>query len=48
VQNVRTCFVTDHTVEICARVRYGQRNRALVGRLEVIDGRWQCTALEFG
>lgn len=48
VQNVRTCFVSDRTVELCARVRYGQRNRAIAGRLEVINGRWQCTALEFG
>jgi hypothetical protein len=35
-------------VEICARVRYGARNRALAARLEVRAGRWQCTALEFG
>lgn len=48
VQNVRTCFVTEDTVELCARVRYGERNRALAGRLDVVAGRWQCTALEFG
>jgi hypothetical protein len=48
VQNVRTCFVADGTVELCARVRYGQRSRAIAGRLEVVNGRWQCTALEFG
>lgn len=48
VQNVRTCFVAQDIVEICVRVKYGERNRALAGRLEVIGGRWQCTALEFG
>lgn len=48
VENVRTCFVADDVVEICIRVRYGQRNRAIAGRLEVRGGRWQCTALEFG
>ncbi len=48
VQNVRTCFVTDDIVELCVRVRYGERSRALAGRLELISGRWQCTALEFG
>ena len=48
VENVRTCFVEDGAVEVCARVRYGERNRALAGRLELISGRWQCTALEFG
>jgi hypothetical protein len=48
VQNVRTCFVSDDAVELCARVLYGERNRALAGRLEVVSGRWQCTALEFG
>jgi len=29
-------------------VKYGERSRAIAGRLEVIGGRWQCTALEFG
>lgn len=48
VQNVRTCFITTDVVELCARVRYGSRSRFLAGRLEVIAGRWQCTALEFG
>lgn len=48
VQNVRTCFVGDQAVEMCVRVKYGERSRALAGRLEVIGGRWQCTALEFG
>ncbi|RYP88413.1 hypothetical protein EKO23_03560 [Nocardioides guangzhouensis] len=48
VENVRTCFVDDAVVEVCARVRYGERNRAVCGRLELIAGRWQCVVLEFG
>jgi hypothetical protein len=48
VENVRTCFVDEDVVEVCARVRYGERNRAIAARLEVISGRWQCVALEFG
>jgi len=48
VQNVRTCFVADEVVEMCVCVKYGERSRAIAGRLEVIGGRWQCTALEFG
>jgi hypothetical protein len=48
VQNVRTCFVAEDRVEMSVRVRYGERNRALAGRLDVLGGRWQCTALEWG
>lgn len=48
VQNVHTCFVADDVVEMCVRVKYGERSRAIAGRLEVIGGRWQCTELEFG
>jgi hypothetical protein len=48
VQNVRTCFVAEDRVEMSVRVRYGERSRAIAGRLDVIGGRWQCTALEWG
>jgi hypothetical protein len=48
VENVRTCFVAEHAVEMCVRVRHGHRSRAIAGRLEQVNGRWQCTALEFG
>jgi hypothetical protein len=34
--------------EACALVHLGRRARALALRLEGIDGRWQCTAVEFG
>lgn len=48
VQTVHTCFLDDGIVEFCVRVKYGERNRCLAGRLEITSGRWQCTALEFG
>lgn len=48
VENVRTAFVAEHAVEMCVRVRHGHRSRAIAGRLEHVNGRWQCTALEFG
>lgn len=48
VQTAHTCFLTEGVVEFCTRVKYGERNRCLAGRLEVVSGRWQCTALEFG
>ena len=34
--------------EICALVRRGARSTAVALRLEGLDGRWQCTALELG
>ncbi|QIX27662.1 hypothetical protein ncot_14445 [Nocardioides sp. JQ2195] len=48
VQTAHTCFLAEGVVEFCTRVKYGERSRCLAGRLEVVSGRWQCTALEFG
>lgn len=48
VQNTRACFITRDSVEICARVRAGRRSRVLAGRVDRLDGRWQCTALAVG
>ena len=47
VVGVRTCFVGPDAAEVSARIRYGQRSRALALRFEVRDGRWQCVAMEF-
>lgn len=33
-------------VEICARLRQGDRNHALAARMELVNGRWICVALE--
>ncbi|MEP6815462.1 MAG: Rv3235 family protein [Marmoricola sp.] len=34
--------------EISVHVRHGERSRALAARVEELEGRWVCTALEFG
>lgn len=48
---VRSLHVTepaDGVAEVCALVRRGARSTAVALRLEGLDGRWQCTALELG
>lgn len=47
VVTVRSSLVDAASVEACAHVRYGERSRAVAARFEIIDRRWQCTALEF-
>lgn len=47
VRSIRTSLVTDHALEAAAHLRYGARSRALAARFEVVDGRWQCVALEW-
>jgi hypothetical protein len=36
------------SAEVSVHVRHGQRSRALAARVEQLEGRWVCTALEFG
>jgi hypothetical protein len=36
------------SAEVSVHIRHGQRSRALAARIEHCDGRWMCTALEFG
>jgi hypothetical protein len=48
VRSVRLVEPADGVVEACAVVRTGRRSRALALRLEGLDGRWRCTALELG
>lgn len=48
VAAVRVSFLDERTAEACARVRHGQRSRAVALRLEHVRGRWLCTALELG
>lgn len=33
-------------IEVCGRLRRGERSHALAARLELISGRWTCVALE--
>ncbi len=48
VLSVHTGLVAEGVVEASAHVKYGERSRALASRFELRDGRWFCTALEFG
>lgn len=47
VESIHTCWVADEIVEVSARVRYGQRSRAVAVRFEQRSDRWQAVALEF-
>ena len=46
VRSMRICQPGDGVVEASAVVETGGRCRALAMRLEGLDGRWRCTALE--
>jgi Family of unknown function (DUF6459) len=46
VRSVRICQPGDGVVEASVVVQTGRRCRALALRLEGLDGRWRCTALE--
>ena len=46
LERVRLQRPSAKAVEICARLRQGDRNHALAARLELINGRWICVALE--
>lgn len=48
VRSVRISWPTDRAAEISVHVRHGQRSRALAARVELIDGRWLCSALQIG
>ena len=46
VTSIRVDEPTDGVAEACAVVDTGARRRALALRMEGLDGRWRCTALE--
>jgi hypothetical protein len=48
VRSVHVFHPTPEAAEVSVHVRHGQRSRALAARLEVKQGRWQCTALQLG
>lgn len=48
VRSVHVSQPADGIAEVAALVRRGARSTALALRLEGLDGRWQCTALELG
>ena len=47
VGSVHLSEPADGVAEVCAVVDTGLRRRALAFRLEGLDGRWQCTELQF-
>jgi hypothetical protein len=48
VRSVHLFCPSPEAAEISVHVRHGQRSRAIAARVELRDGRWCCTALEFG
>jgi hypothetical protein len=48
ISSVRVCEPVDGVAEVSAVVRRGGRAHAVAARLEGIDGRWRCTALQIG
>lgn len=48
VRSVHVFHPTPESAEVSVHVRHGQRSRAIAARLELISGRWQCTALQLG
>jgi hypothetical protein len=48
VTSVRACEPVDGVAEVSAVARRAGRAHAVAARLEGIDGRWRCTALQVG
>lgn len=48
VRSVHVSQPADGVAEVAALVRRGARSTAVALRLEGLDGRWQCTALDLG
>lgn len=48
VRSVHLSVPWPGVAELSIHVRHGSRSRAIAARLEVIEGRWRCSALEFG
>jgi hypothetical protein len=48
VRSVHLSSPMPDVAEISIHVRHGERSRAIAARIERIEGRWRCSALEFG
>lgn len=48
VRTVHVFCPSAEAAEISVHVRHGERSRAIAARIELLGGRWCCTALEFG
>jgi hypothetical protein len=47
VESSHTCWLEENVAEVCVRVRYGRRCRAVAIRFEHRSNRWIAVALEF-
>lgn len=48
VRSVHLSCPQPDVAEISIHVRHGARSRAIAARIELIEGRWRCSAIEFG
>jgi hypothetical protein len=48
VRSVHLSSPSPDVAEISIHVRHGHRSRAIAAKIERIEGRWRCSALEFG
>ena len=48
VRSVRVFQPAPGSAEVSVHVRHGHRSRAIAARLERLDGRWRCVALQLG
>ena len=48
VRSVHVFCPSPAAAEISVHVRHGERSRALAARIELVEDRWCCVALEFG
>jgi hypothetical protein len=48
VRSVHLFCPTARSAELSVHVRHGERSRAIAARLEHVEGRWTCVALQFG
>ena len=48
VRSVHLFCPSAEAAEISVHVRHGERSRAIAARIELVEGRWCCTALQFG
>jgi hypothetical protein len=48
VRSVHVFCPSPESAELSVHVRQGERSRAIAARLELVQGRWCCTALQFG
>ena len=48
VRSVHLFCPSPEAAELSVHVRHGDRSRAIAARVQLVEGRWCCSALEFG